>query len=538
MAKGNRPPGTSRASVYLRQNAVAEPLYNQWYAWPYLVSPVSAPMYVGNLHLKLMESFVANPQVHHAALRNPEMAGGPFLAFEEAQVPAVAELIERTRRRSAPLLDFADAIRELTALLEDRADGSSLQVLYPEVPDRLKGLVELVYDVNNHPAIRFLEPLLYRTEAYDEAAQSLHLSVVDDDSRPFVFSTPRLENGDRIALALPFHSEGLDAVFRMRETPQPLGLAREALGVPESDERFARLFTTDAPRAAARFAGPGVRVRYFGHACVLVESRGTTVLTDPVIAYDHGKGSPRYSFADLPERIDFALVTHAHQDHCMLETLLQLRHKIGRIVVPRSNGGGLADPSLKLVLKAAGFPDVVEIDELGVIETEDGTITAIPFLGEHGDLNIQSKTTYLVRLGGAGILFCADSNAFEPRLYDRLADVIGDLKAAFIGMECDGAPMSWLYGPVVTAPLARRMDQSRRLDGSDRGRGMDLVRRLKPRSVFVYAMGAEPWLNYLTSIHYTDQSRPIVESRALVQECRQMGLCAESLFGCKELTLS
>ena len=38
----------------------------------------------------------------------------------------------------------------------------------------------------------------------------------------------------------------------------------------------------------------------------------------------------------------------------MLETLLQF-HKIGTIVVPRSNGGGLADPSLKLVLKAAGF---------------------------------------------------------------------------------------------------------------------------------------------------------------------------------------
>src|SRR5262249_15537277 len=154
------------------------------------------------------------------------------------------------------------------------------------------------------------------------------------------------------------------------------------------------------------------------------------------------------------------------------------------------------------------------------------------------DLNIQSKTTYLVRLRGTGILFCADSNAFEPRLYDRLADVVGDLNAAFIGMECDGAPMSWLYGPVVTAPLARRMDQARRLDGSDRGRAMDLVRRLRPRSVFVYAMGAEPWLGYLTSIHYTDQSRPIVESRALVQECRQMGLCAESLFGCRELTLA
>src|SRR5262245_29174932 len=220
MANGSRPPGTSEASVYLRQNAVAEPLYNQWYAWPYLVSPVTAPMYVGNLHLKLMESFVANPQVHVAALRNPEMAGGPFLAFDESRVGAVAELIEKTRRRSAPLLEFAEAVRELTRLLEDRADGSSLQALYPEVPERLKGLVELVYDVNNHPAIRFLEPLLYRTEAYAESAQSLHLSVLDDDSRPFVFSTPRLEDGDRIALPIPFRSEGLDAVFRMRETAQ------------------------------------------------------------------------------------------------------------------------------------------------------------------------------------------------------------------------------------------------------------------------------------------------------------------------------
>ena len=61
------------------------------------------------------------------------------------------------------------------------------------VPEPLKGFVELVYDVNNHPAIRFLEPLLYRSPSYDEAAQSLHFSVVDEDDRPFVFSTPRLE---------------------------------------------------------------------------------------------------------------------------------------------------------------------------------------------------------------------------------------------------------------------------------------------------------------------------------------------------------
>jgi L-ascorbate metabolism protein UlaG (beta-lactamase superfamily) len=525
------------AGVYLRQNAVAEPLYNQWYAWPYLVSPVTAPMYVGNLHLRLMESFVANPQVHVAALKNPEMAGGPFLAFEEILVPSVARLLEQTRRRSAPLLEFADAVRDLSRILAG-ADGSSLQPFYPRVPEPLRGFVELTYDVQNQPAIRFLESLLYRSRYYDESAQGLHLSVVNRDDRPFVFSTPRLADDGRLSLSLPYRAEGLDRVFRMRDEPQPLAFAKEALDISgSSDERFASLFTEQPPRPSEPPGDSGVRIRYFGHACVLIETRDTTILTDPVIGYDHGHGLPRFSFADLPARIDYVLITHAHQDHCMLETLLQIRHKVRHIVVPRNNGGGLADPSLKLVLENSGFTGVCEIDELGDVETADGSIISIPFLGEHGDLNIRSKTTYLVRALGRSFLFCADSNAFEPRLYDHLADVVGDLDIAFVGMECDGAPMSWLYGPLVTAPLARRMDQSRRLDASDCARAMELVKRLRPRAVYVYAMGSEPWLTYLTSIQYTEQSRPIVESRALVQQCRALGICAEALFGRKELQL-
>jgi hypothetical protein len=219
----------------------------------------------------------------------------------------------------------------------------------------------------------------------------------------------------------------------------------------------------------------------------------------------------------------------------MLETLLALRHKIGHVVVPRNAGGGLADPSLKLVLEAAGFRNVIEVDELGRIDLPGGAITSIPFFGEHGDLGIRSKTTYLVRLQDRSFLFCADSNAYEPAVYEHLRDLLGDLEAAFVGMECDGAPMSWLYGPLITSPFARRMDQSRRLDASDAERAMGLVSRLRPRSVYVYAMGAEPWLTYLTSIHYTDESRPIVQSRALVQACGALGVPAEVLFGKREM---
>jgi hypothetical protein len=95
--------------------------------------------------------------------------------------------------------------------------------------------------------------------------------------------------------------------------------------------------------------------------------------------------------------------------------------------------------------------------------------------------------------------------------------------------------MSWLYGPLVTAPLARRMDRSRRLDASDCERAMGLVTRLRPHAVYVYAMGSEPSLLYLTSIHYTEQSRPIVQSRALVEECWVLGAPAGTLFGKKEV---
>ncbi|MEP6802069.1 MAG: MBL fold metallo-hydrolase [Acidobacteriota bacterium] len=525
--------------VYLRPNAFVEPLFNRWYAWPYLVSPMTAAMYVESLHLPLLESFLANPRMHVAALSNPEMAGGPFVGHGEASAPAVARLLQETRRASAPLLEFAAAVRELTKILAERADGCSLQSVYSAVPEALRGFVELVYDVNHHASIRFLEPLLYRSRFFDESAQSVLLSLVGGDDRAFVFNTPRLEEGGGLRLDLPYRSEALDALFRMREHARPLAFAREALGVAESSGgNFERLFTDRPPRLQSLPPSSGVRVRYFGHACVLVETRGTSVLTDPLIPYEHGAGIPRYSWSDLPASIDYALITHAHQDHCMLETLLQLRHRIRNIVVPRNSGGGLADPSLKLILEAAGFRNVYELDELGEIATPGGSITAVPFLGEHGDLNIRSKTTYLVKLLGRSFLFCADSNAFEPAIYDHLRDLLAGLDAVFVGMECEGAPMSWMYGPVLTAPLARRMDQSRRLDASDCERAMAMVERLRPRSAYVYAMGSEPWLGYLTSIHYTEQSRPIVQSRAFVAACEAAGVPAAVLHGSSEMSFA
>ena len=525
--------------VYLKRNVLVEPLFNQWYAWSYLISPPTAAMYLANLHLKIMESFVATPQVHISALKNPANLGGPFLNYDASRVDEIKALREKIIKENEHLLTLAEAIKKLDKMLAEEADGHSIEPLYSKVPDVLKGYVELVYDRNNHASPRFIEGLLYQSPFYNTLAQSVTLRLAEKDERSFVFSTPRLANGNDLQLNIPFSHAGVDELFKMKQKPQSFDLIREALGITGGDEAaFAELFTAEQPPPTPCFDGDGVRIRYFGHACILIESAKTSVLCDPVISYPSANGIPRYTFDDLPEQIDYVLLTHNHQDHCMFETLLPLRHKIKTLIVPKNSGGELVDPSLKLIMHNVGFPQVREIDEMETINVEDGSITGLPFLGEHGDLNIRTKLAYLVKLEGHTIMCAADSNNVEPELYSHLQDFVGQTDVLFIGMECDGAPFSWLYGPLLTKPLARKMDQSRRFDGSNFDKAINIVERLKPKQVYVYAMGQEPWLTYLTSIQYTDESRPIVESNKLVETCLRKGLAAERLFGQKEILLS
>ena len=191
---------------------------------------------------------------------------------------------------------------------------------------------------------------------------------------------------------MPFASRELDDLFKMKFEPQSPGFIKDALKIEDKDnEVFDTFFTEEEPQKPSRYTGDSVRIRYLGHACVLI---------DPLISYRNDAGIPRYSYADLPKAIDYVLITHNHQDHCMFETLLQLRHKIKTIIVPRNNGGGLADPSLKLVLQHIGFAPVIEIDEMETIPIPGGTLTGIPFFGEHADLNIRTKIALLVNLNG------------------------------------------------------------------------------------------------------------------------------------------
>jgi L-ascorbate metabolism protein UlaG (beta-lactamase superfamily) len=524
--------------VYLKQNVLTDPLFNQWYAWSCLISPATSAMFIANSHLKIMQAFVASPQVHINALKNPAMRGGPFINYDAEKAPQIKALLNKTTQEQSHMLDLAGGIRSFSEMLASEADGTSLEPLYERLPESLKGYVELIYDLNNSPSIRFIEGLLYKSRYYNEASQSIQLSLTEEDERPFALSTPALGGNGHLRLNIPFSSPQLDQLFKMKSVPQPLTYVKELLGVGTDQEQlFNSFFTEEAPPPPTPYTGDSVRVRYYGHACILIESKDISILTDPLVSYKYDNGIPRYTFADLPEVIDYVLITHNHQDHCMFETLLQLRHKIRNIIVPKNNGGGLADPSLKFILQSIGFSQVRELDELEEIKVEGGVITGIPFLGEHADLNIRTKIAYLVSLKGKSVICAADSNNLDPRLYEHIHELIGDVDVVFLGMECDGGPLSWLYGPLLTKPLSRKIDQSRRLNGSNFEKAIDIVNRLHPKQVYVYAMGQEPWLTFLTSIQYTENSRPIVDSNKLVEACKQQGIESERLFGRKEIFL-
>ena len=530
----------SEPLVYLKPNVVIEPLFDNWYAWPHLISPATAAMNITGRHLKIINSYIQAPQIHAAAAKNPKMLGGPFMDFPSERVEEVKKLKQNTLTDQKDLIELSDALKELDKLLQAKATGYSLQDLYDEVPEILKGYVELVYDLNNNPSYRIYESLLYKSKYYNPGGQSIALWVTENDDRPFVLSTPRLGDENAVQLDIPFDHPVIDVLAKMKRNPGKKSEVKSLIDLdPKQEALFDTFFTEERFPTYAGYKGDKVKMRYFGHACIFIETQDVSILVDPLISYyGYHHDVSRFSDADLPDEIDYVLITHNHQDHILFETLLLLRHKVKNIIVPRCARGVLQDPSLKLMFEQLGFDNILELEEMESVNLPGCKIVGIPFVGEHADLDVRSKLCYQVKIEDFSMLFVADSCIVEEMIYQHVRKEIGDVDVIFLGMECDGAPFTWLYGPLLTEELARDKDQSRRLSGSNYARGMKLVNVFNPKEVYVYAMGQEPWLEFISSIKYTDESNPIVASNALVKECENRGMIAERLFGEKELLYS
>jgi hypothetical protein len=153
-----------------------------------------------------------------------------------------------------------------------------------------------------------------------------------------------------------------------------------------------------------------------------------------------------------------------------------------------------------------------------------GRVIATPFLGEHADLDIRSKSTYWVELGGRAIFVGADSSGIDPALYRYVRSHLGKADMAFLGMECDGAPLTWLYQALLTGPVTKKMSDSRKLSGSNAAQASAIMTELGATEAYVYAMGEESWLGHVMATSYTPDSYQLKQVGEFMAWCAGNGI--------------
>ena len=523
-----------QALYRLKSSTAIEPLVNKWVAWSNVLAPVVSSLHLRNYQTELLRSFINNPQSHVDACALPRLRSGRVVDIPAERVDEVKEFLLNTEAEQADTLRFAESAIAFHNQLASEAEGYSLDSYYAKLPPDLHGYVELLYDYYDHPIMRFFEGMLYRSDYYKKHLQSFRLVRQHDDSRPFFMNTPRLPQTDEIHWKVPFDSPQVDQLFELDVRPQPLGHIRELLGLPAgAEDSLLPLLSTEQLPKYETWNDMKPRIRYLGHACVLIEWNGISILTDPCLGViPAAVNGERFTYEDLPARIDYVLITHAHHDHFCVESLLRLRHKIGCLIVPHSNGMFYGDLSLKLLARAIGFNQVIELEALESISLPDGEIIAIPFLGEHADLP-HGKTAYVVSAGHNRILFAADSDCLDQEMYRHIRRVLGPIQTVFLGMECVGAPLTWSCGSLLPRQPKHSISQSRRYKGCDSNRGLSLLEAVGAERIYVYAMGLEPWLEFLLGLAYTPDATQIKEAQRFLSLARESGFLEARLLAGK-----
>ncbi|MET3498329.1 hypothetical protein ABIC90_005407 [Variovorax boronicumulans] len=505
-----------------------------------MLSPLTFGLFTKHSHLSMLDSFVEDPELHRSSVRVPDLRGGPFIDYD-GDAADIRRFRDETRQRCAVQLRYADAINALYELLQTQARGQGLGALYGQIDESIRHMLEISYDVSKQPGARFIERLFYESPAYDTSLQTCLLEPVSMQARPFALSTPQIRRTPgSVQIAVPFQDPLWDHLCAgVGSGTDLVEMLRPHVVDGSSDDVAAlRALLTDQPRPE-HSAPPAeeVRVRYFGHACVLIEGYGTSILIDPLLSYPGECSIDHYTFDDLPPQIDYVLITHPHQDHIVMESLLRIRHRVRHVVVGRSGGGALQDISLKMFFTRLGFPSVVELADFDEISLPHGRIVGAPFFGEHADLDVRSKVVHAVELGGKVFIMFADSNPPCVEQYEWLRRMFPKVHCLFLGMECVGAPATWLYGALLQKMLTRGEDQSRRLDGCDLDKALQLRAYFEPEMLYIYAMGAEPWISHITSIVYSEDLPQFQAARGLEAAARDGGFHAELLYGKKELHL-
>ncbi|MBT7477206.1 MAG: MBL fold metallo-hydrolase [Nitrospina sp.] len=163
------------------------------------------------------------------------------------------------------------------------------------------------------------------------------------------------------------------------------------------------------------------------HACLVIESRGTTLLTDPIF-FDYlweecnvQCPSIDLDLAKLP-KVDILNISHRHQDHFDIRTLAYLAGDAG-ILAPDAVVLAPRDEILLEVLEKLEFKNITVVEDFKALEIKGLTLTPTPSLNkqdyfpEHGLLVHDGEVTLWNQVD---TLVSTDMIKYMHRLYGQL----------------------------------------------------------------------------------------------------------------------
>lgn len=115
---------------YLKEQVKFEPIIFYWPAWPQMIAPSNAGLYLKNRYLKILESYLETPDIHHMAANDPKLQGGPFVNIHPSQKESVQKIYFNIKQEAAILIELAEAFSQLNTLLLNEAKGYALEAEY------------------------------------------------------------------------------------------------------------------------------------------------------------------------------------------------------------------------------------------------------------------------------------------------------------------------------------------------------------------------------------------------------------------------